>query len=302
MSEHTIDTNTLVNHTKEAFALPINLVFLAVAAVSFLSLVVANLGFDLPTIELAATVLFGSAGIEMLYLGLMPQNRRFQRAVKAKRQPDTQRLQAQVKSLNFLTQLGKAPLEKYTNLYKKKHQIADNLAKNSATSEMFVDTYTAKVETLESYYVELLFEIEQYKDFLERESTSNMATEKQKLEADMAAATSPKVRALYQKRLRLMEKRVEKSKAVRENLQMAEIQVATLEDTVNYLVEQSLTLKNPDELSRVIDSVLNETEEHHQAIQDIHGILGEPDYLTSELEEDETSTLPPSANQNPLLS
>ncbi len=298
----TIDTKSLVNYTKEAFALPVNLTFLATAAVGFLSLVVAKLGFGIDTSWLAATVLFGSAGLEMLYLGVMPQNRRFVRAVNARRQPDTQRLQAQVKSLNYLTQLGKAPLEKYTELYKKKHQIAQNLEKNRSTSEYFVDSYTAKVETLEAFYVELLFEIERYREFLTRESSSTLPGERAKLLQELQAADNPKVKALYQKRLALMEKRVEKNKAVRENLQMAEIQVATLEDTVNYLVEQSLTLNNPDELSRVIDSVLAETEENHQSILDIQGITEVTDYLTPEVEDADSDTLPPSANQNQLRS
>ena len=95
-------------------------------------------------------------------------------------------------------------------------------------------------------------------------------------------------------------KRIEKNAAVRENLQMAEIQVATLEDTVDYLLEQSMTIKNPDEISRVIDSVLSETEEQYQSLTAIQSMT-EPDYLIPELaeeaEQEEESRLPPDFNQ-----
>jgi hypothetical protein len=36
-----------------------------------------------------------------------------------------------------------------------------------------------------------------------------------------------------------------------------------------------MTLRNPDEVSRLLDSVISETEEHYESMKDIKGILDE---------------------------
>jgi hypothetical protein len=260
-------TKTLINYTREAFQLPINLLFLSASAIG------AVVAYVLGGTNVMEPVLFSAAGLEMAYLALMPMNDRFVRAVNAKRQPDTQRLEDQLKNLNLITQLGKSQLDKYTELYKKKSQISDNLVRQSVTSGGFLDAYIGKVNNLEVYFVQLLYNIDQYEKFLQRETSDYLSSEMAKVKAEMEANTSTKVRELYQKRIDLIKKRLEKNLAVKEQLQVARIQLATLEDTINYLLEQTMTIDNPAEITRMIDSVLNETEEHHSSIQEIQGIL-----------------------------
>ncbi len=247
--------------------MPVNLIFLAAAAVG--TMVAYFVGGQ----QVAETVGFVAAGAEMAYLGLMPMNERFIRAVNAKRGPDTQRLETQLRGLHLITQLGKNSLDKYTELYRKKQQITDNMVRQAVTAGGFLDAYIAKVNGLEGYFVELLFQIDQYQKFLQRESPQVLDGELLKVRTEMEANTSAKVRELYQKRIDLIHKRKDKNNAVREQLQVAQIQLATLEDTINYLLEQTMTMSNPDEITRLIDSVINETEGHHASIQEIQGML-----------------------------
>lgn len=263
-------TKSLINYTKEAFQLPINLLFLSVAAIG------AIIAYTVGGQNVMEPVLFSAAGLEMAYLGLMPHYDRFIRAVNAKRQPETQRLEDQLKNLNLITQLGKSQLDKYTELYKKKSQISENLVRQSVTAGGFLDAYIGKVNNLEVYFVQLLYNIDQYEKFLQRETSDYLTAEMAKVKAEMEANTSTKVRELYQKRIDLIKKRLDKNLAVKEQLQVARIQLATLEDTINYLLEQTMTIDNPTEVTRMIDSVLNETEEHHSSIQEIQGILDDP--------------------------
>lgn len=277
MSE--LESKSLINYTKEAFSLPVNLVFLSVMAVALSATAVLGIALESSWLgSLFLALLLGGGGLEMFYLGLMPQNRRFVRAINARRHEDTIKLEKQIRSLDLLQQLGKASLAKYAELFKKKEQINQNLLKSNITKGAFAEAYARKINMLEDHYVELLYEIDQYRKFLNKEPGTEFAAQLQKMKNEMEGA-SPKVKALYKKRIDLLNKRVDKNRAVREHLQMAQIQLDTLEDTVDYLLEQTITVKDPSEVSRILDGVLTETEEHHQSISEIQSIVSEVDYL-----------------------
>ncbi len=260
----------LINYVREAFALPANLLYLAaLAGVG----VAASLGGWL---DIAAPFLFMGVGLEMFYLALMPRWPRFIRAINAKQQPQVERVEQQLVSLNYLTKLGKDSIEQYALLTKKKVQISDNLIKQKQLGDSFLQAYVTKMNALEAQYVELLYDIDQARRFLAQESSQGIDAQQRQLEVEMqASGDSPRIRELYAKRMALLKKRKERNVDVRDQLRMAEIQLATLEDTVNYLLEQSMSLRNPDEVSRLLDSVINETEEHYQSMRDIQGIVDE---------------------------
>ncbi len=259
----------LINYVREAFALPANLFYLAgLAGLTIAALFGGWFNEFIPFI-------FMCMGLEMLYLALVPRWPRFIRAVNSRHQGQVERVEQQLVALNYLTKLGKDSIEKYAALTKRKTQIGENLAKQKF-GDAFAQAYLTKMNALEAQYVELLYDIDQARKFLDMDSSKGIDAQQQQLEQEMrAAGESPRIRELYAKRLDLLKKRREKNIDVRDQLRMAEIQLATLEDTVNYLHEQSMTLRNPDELSRLLDSVITETEEHYQSMRDIQGILDE---------------------------
>lgn len=260
----------LINYTREAFALPANLAYLAALAGLTIAAFVGGWSSEW------APFLFMGAGLEMFFLALVPRWPRFIRAVNARRQPDVERVEQQLVSLTYLTKLGKDSVEQYALLTKKKTQISDNLLKQKQFGESFLQAYLTKMHLLEAQYVELLYDIDQARKFLAQESSQGIDAQQRQLESEMqAAGDSPRIRELYAKRMALLKKRKERNIDVREQLRMAEIQLATLEDTVNYLLEQSMSLRNPDEVSRLLDSVIAETEEHYQSMRDIQGIVDE---------------------------
>lgn len=260
---------SLINYTKEAFALPINLAYLL--GVTGAAIAAGFIG--LPS-ELIIPGILAGGGLELLYLAWMPNNKRFQRAVQALKGPTTERISQQVQSLKYLSLLDKKSIDKYTELYRKKNQLADLLVRqtSSSGSGAFLDSYLAKVNSLEVYYVQLLYDIDQYSRFLNQDSSKNLELQRQQMESELAGSNSSRVQELYRKRIDLLGKRKEKNLGVQEQLQMAQIQLATLEDTVNYLLEQSITINSPEEISRMIDQVIGETEDHYQSMLDIQSI------------------------------
>jgi hypothetical protein len=259
----------LINYVREAFALPANLIYLvSLAGIAVVTSVSGVLSVALP-------FLFLGAGLEMLYLALIPRWPRFIQAVNSRHQGRVERVEQQLVALSYLTKLGKDSIEQYASLTKRRTQISDNLIKQNF-GDAFLQSYLTKMNLLEAQYVELLYDIDQATQFLAQESSTGLEQQQRQIELEMqAAGDSPRIRELYAKRLDLLRKRREKNLDVKDQLRMAQIQLATLQDTVNYLQEQSMTLRNPDEVRRLLDSVISETEEHYESMKDIKGILDE---------------------------
>ena len=55
---------------------------------------------------------------------------------------------------------------------------------------------------------------------------------------------------------------------------MIEAQVATIEDVVKYIHEQSLTLNNPEEITYQLDVLLSEVEETEASVSQIESVFG----------------------------
>ena len=265
-----MEQKPLINYTREAFALPLNLSFVTVMAIATgLSIGLQLMGMSFVPWEIPA---FIGAGIEMLFLAVMPRNKRFLRAVNAKKEKSVKRMELQMRSMQYLQSLSQASLDNYAKLFERKVQIGENLAKRKETTSFFLNDQLNKLDTLEAYYVELLYEIERYNAHIRSDDSGELNAEITKMKAEMMNSTE-RVKKLYQKRLDLAMKRKEKSQSVREQLQMAEIQLDTIEDTVNYLLDQSMTLKNPEEISAMIDSLILEAEEHYETARELDSIL-----------------------------
>ena len=266
---------TLINYTREAFALPANLAFLLVPVGAFAGLMASKfLGLHTQLDAFWEVILFASGGLEMLYLSAMPHSARFRRAVDSRRYGSYNRIRQQMKNLGYLSQLDKVSLTKYSELHRNKLRVAENLRQQGATGQAFLESYMSKMNQMEGFYVDLLFRISQSEKFLEQEVNSNFLNERNKIQSEMQGAT-PKLQEVYKKRLSLVDKRKEKNDQAREQLQIARVQLATLEDTIRYLVEQSMTIHDFDEVGKIIDAVLVETEEQHASILEIQSIASD---------------------------
>jgi hypothetical protein len=266
-----MEPHPLINYTKEAFTLPINLIFLSVVMVAVVGLSVAFSGFTTPVLLLAAI----GAAVEMAYLAYAPSNPRFIRAVNARYQSELTTIERQYQSFRYLQQLGRDYLDRYMLFFKKKQIVNDNLLKNQDKTGSLDYTYLEKLNSLESYYVELLYGLEQYERYSKSGSKEELEREVNKIRTEMANASSDKVKNQYQRRIEVLKKRLDKFASATENMQVARIQIDTLEDTMDFIVEQSLTLKNPDEIGRAIDQIILAAEEHHTTIEELDRVLSE---------------------------
>lgn len=265
-----MEEKPLVNYTREAFNLPINLAILSVGVVTTLVFLFGELFFDFPLLDWRIPA-FGLAAFESFYLWLMPKSKRLQKAVNSRKAKALDQLQLQFRSARLLKQLCKPSIDRFSVFNQVKNRVNENLQKHQS-AKFFVESQMNKLEVMEAYYLELLSEVERYEEHMSSGTQKDLKAQVKKIESDVAT-TEGRVRQMHQRRLSLLKKRQAKSTDLEEAMQVALIQLDTMDDTVKYLMDQSLSLNNPEEISQMIDHVIHEAEEHHQTAQEMEDLL-----------------------------
>ena len=245
---------------------PANLAFLLVALVA--AVVLGGAGFNL--------VLMFAAAAELLYLGTVPRNERFRKVVRSR--AAATRSQAPTDREVFRT-LEKDGQKRYVRFRNMEKAIKDNYAKLPYASQGLLDAHLGKLDGLLDAHLNLLQLRERYARFAERTGEADIldaiAGLKREMEAD-----PPRVKAIKQRRLAILEKRLDRFKQAGENLAIVDAQIATIEDVARYVYEQSLTMQNPEEVGFQLDTLMNEVEETQASMDALDDAFGDPAGLT----------------------
>jgi hypothetical protein len=246
-----------INFTKEAFLNPINLGFLIMAMLTAFFLSGSEPWFNLTLIMAAA--------LELMYLGVMPRNERFRRTVRSRRAAEHAKPPSQKEIFQHLT---KTSQRRYARLRKLEKDISTNYRKLSYATQGLLDSHLDKIDGLLDSYLNLLYQKERYEYTNQSSAESEVVQAISSLREDMED-DSAKVRAIKERRMRILEQRLQRFKKSSENLEIIEAQLETIEDVVKYIHEQSLTLRNPEEITFQLDTLLSEVEETEAAILEI---------------------------------
>jgi hypothetical protein len=271
-----------VNYTKEAFLNTWNLVFLAVAAGVAVGI---RLIPEAPDLVFQLTVLLG-VGAELMYLGIMPRNERFRRHVRSqkaaeKHKPPSQR--------EIFSQLRDRSQRRYAKLRKLKEEIRANYRRLSYASQGILEGHVQKIDGLLESYLDLLFQRERYRDFMDAATEKQIVKRIDALKSDMAD-DSERVRAVKKRRLRVLKQRLARFHKAHENLEIIGAQLGTIEDVVKYIHEQSWTMQDPQEVGYQLDALLEEVEETQASIREIEDVFSSPsDYLDRDFDDFESS-------------
>ncbi len=266
-----------INYTREAFLHPWNLGFL----IGMMLLVFFTTGPD--TFWDEALLIFTVAS-ELLYLGTVPNMERFRRAVRSRKLAEATRPPSE---RDLFQQLNRSSQRRYLRLVKLKEAIAANYQRLSPASQGLLESHLKKIDDLLKSFLNLLSLKERHERFLQVTSEEDLTEAIEQLKEEIKEA-SPRVRAIKQRRMDILQKRLLRIQKAHENLEILEAQLATIEDVIQYIHEQSLTLRNPEELSFQLDTLLSETEETEALVQELEDIFNPPSLLdTLSLEEEE---------------
>src|SRR5579871_1089550 len=258
------------NYIKEAFLWQYNKIVM-IGAVAF------------AVVSGSALPLLLGAGLEMMYLSTIPNNKRFQRLVRSWKFDEDKR--EREKSLSALFyELPQEMRALYANLDTLCRAIRQNYTRLNANSQMFVDQMESKLEGLSQSYIRLLNSAFQHREYLRVTNLDQIKREYAQLEKNLPS-DPPKVQEINRKRVEILKKRVEKYTKVTENRQVIDAQCAAIEDVLQLIRDQSVTMRDPQTISDHLDNLVKDVEATEETVRDVEAIFDLSPLATQEYEQ-----------------
>ncbi|MEX0928206.1 MAG: hypothetical protein WD266_12280 [Balneolales bacterium] len=250
-------SNKPINFTREAFFHPGNLGFLFCA---MLAGIVVNDGL------LSDLVLPVAIGLELLFLGIVPRGEKYRKSVRLRKMRERNRAYGEQELFDRLDQRGQ---KRFLVLKHISGLIKENFDKMSYTTQGMLESIHAKIEGLLSNYILNLDMLQRYHRYLTSSSPKKLKEEIDSFTREVEATESEKLKEIKVRRLTIMHKRLEKIDAAREKYSICKSQLETIEDTIRYIYEKSMTMTNPEEIGFQLDNLISELEETATMMEDI---------------------------------
>jgi len=262
-----------ISYVKAAFHWQYNWISLAGAA-----------GFAV--ISGSALPLLLAAGLELIYLSTVPQNARFQRLVRSWKYAEQKKQQE--RGLNDLfRELPPEMRARYARLDAVCGAIRENYKRLTATSQMFAEQMESKLDGLAQSYVRLLNSAFHHRQYLATTNPEVIRKEAAALQADLEREPA-KVQEINRKRIEILNKRLEKFDKIKENCQVVNAQCAAIEDVLQLIRDQSVTMHDPQEISEHLDNLVKDVEQTEETVREVESIfdlspLATPDFTADDV-------------------
>lgn len=255
-----------INFVKEAFNIQYNWIALGGAA-----------AFALVTGTAIPIALAG--GLELMYLAVVSQHPRFQRLVRSWKFAEEQKRNEQ-KLGDMLRSLPPDMQGRYVKLAEVCRSIRGNFSQLSSTSQIFVQQMDQRLEGLLHGYARLLSAAFQQRQYVKTtdpdEIKKEIAALQQHLNTD-----PPRVQDINKKRVEILSKRLEKYQKINENRQVVDAQCSAVEDVLQLVRDQSVTMRDPQQVSDQLANLVHDVEQTEQTVQQVESIFSG---LTPEME------------------
>jgi len=212
-----------------------------------------------------------AAGVELMYLSLVPQSSRFRRLVRSWKYAEQKRQQGE--RLRALLETLPVDLKRrYAGLEEMSESIRSNNLRLSATSQVFVEQLDLRLRGLLQSYLRLLHSTEQYREHLRSCPADSIRHEVDQL-ARKVESDAPKLQEINRKRIEILSKRLERFDKMRENQQVVEAQCRAIEDVLQLIQDQSLTLGDPQQISDQLDHLVQDVEQTEETVREFEAIF-----------------------------
>jgi uncharacterized protein YukE len=165
--------------------------------------------------------------------------------------------------------------------------IRENYKRLSSTSQMFAEQMESKLDGLSQSYVRLLNSAFHHRQYLNTTNPDLIKKECAGLEADLDKEP-PKVQEINRKRIEILGKRIEKFDKIKENCQVVDAQCAAIEDVLQLIRDQSVTMHDPQQISEHLDNLVKDVEQTEETVREVESIfdispLAVPDFDPGDL-------------------
>ncbi len=214
-----------------------------------------------------------AAGFELIYLSVVPQSSRFRRLVRSWKYAEEKR-RHEIKLSAIFHELPPELRKRYADLDSRCRVIRANYARLSSTSQMFVGQMEERLQGLLNAYLRLLSAAQQHGEYLRTVDSSLVHREVDQLESSLKTnAEALKVQEINRKRIEILNKRLEKFDKIRENRQVIDAQCSAIEDVLALIGDQSVTVRDPQEVSDQLENLMHDVEQTEQTVREVEAIF-----------------------------
>ncbi len=246
------------SYVKEAFKWQYNVIALAgAAAFSMVS------GSPLPAIL--------AAGAELMYLASVPNMPAFQRLVRSWRYADEKKEHDdKLRAMQFA--LPPEIRDRFRYLESITDAIRRNYARLSSTSQAFIGQIETQLQGLMTAFVRLANSDVQHVQYLQTTDVNAIRNEIKYLK-DRLSKDAPKVQEINKRRIEILDKRLEKYQKIRENRQVIDAQCRAIEDVLQLIHDQSITMTDPQQVSDRLESLVKDVEQTEESVREVEAIF-----------------------------
>jgi hypothetical protein len=234
-------------------------------------------------VSLSALPLVLAAGLELIYLSVIPNSSRFKRFVRSCKYEEEKRRREQ-KLSDILQSLANSQRTRYNALQSLCENIRSNYRQLSATSQMFIGQMQDRLDGLLAAYLRLLSAAQLHKDLLRNTDPTQITRELKQLQGEIDSQPA-KVQDINRRRIEILNKRLEKYGKLQENAKVIDAQLAAIEDVLQLIRDQSVSLRDPQQVSEQLGGLVHEVEQTEQTVQEVEAIfqLAEPEFANNDL-------------------
>ena len=171
--------------------------------------------------------------------------------------------------------------------------IRGNYRRLPSTTQIFAKETEDRLDGLLQGYLRLLHALQQHYEYLRNTDVERIKKEAAELQRTMAA-DPPKVQEINRKRIEILGKRIEKFGKIRENCSVIEAQCGAMEDVLQLIRDQSVTLRDPQQVNDQLEGLVHDVERTEQTVHEVQAVfdLATPDTFGTSVS-DSGSTIRP---------
>jgi len=197
-------------------------------------------------------------GVKILFVAGAPMIPAWRRRVDAETDHRL-RLESERKAKELLRRLPDDDQQRYRSLMDTAVSIRENYARYNETSRSFLDQISERLDDMLLRYLRMLIAKNNYSGHIAGTTEEDLSARIATLRTEIDEAEE-RIRPLKEKQLHILEQRREKLGKAKRDSALLDEQIVTLEQLMQLLREQAITMKNPDEMNAQLDSLMGEIE------------------------------------------
>ena len=208
--------------------------------------------------------------------------------MNAKHQKDIDAYYKTKNLVDYYNALNRESQARFDKIRQRIREVKENYKKMNTSTPSLINNFLVKLNSIESSYARLLYFKEKFPELANEQVMQKTVQEIDKLNQELKSAKG-RLKNVKEKRLKLLQLRMDNYYKVGENRAVIEEQLQTIEEMVEYIKDQPMTLQNTEREDIMIDNLIFETEQTQETLEEIESLMQSEFYpgLSGDLEMDQ---------------